>query len=342
MSSITNHILYKENPLTNWLIAKISKINISILFLCTLIFVIIGWLINCISSFPSFIFFQILFAIIFISSVFAIKYYEKTMETIHQKSSGDIKLQPIKDKNHRIRRNILNIICPVLGMIYFGIFASILINNYIFSPACIYLIIEYSISVPISLIGYMQYIYLWIFLKNVKNVDHIRKYDADYPSNTDWLVDLAKLYTVYRNGFFSLGVFYILGVIYFVFIEDFSILTKAWNYSVYFISLILFWGGVFLAIVVIFPISSAMMYQYITSITEKLKKQSVSYIIKNFPANAQFELKIQKTAVVIDIFNTPRYPIRDFAGILFSSALSIFNVAASIVAVLQFIQNSFR
>ena len=82
------------------------------------------------------------------------------------------------------------------------------------------------------------------------------------------------------------------------------------------------------------------MYQYIIAITEKLKKQSVSYIKRNYPANAKFELKIQKTSVVIDILNTPRYPIKDFAGILFSGALSLFNVTASIVAVLQFIQNS--
>lgn len=270
----------------------------------------------------------------------AIKYYEKMMARIHQKSSGDIQLQPIKDKNYRIRRNVMNIICPILVMVYFGILVSMLIGDYIYSPATIYLIIEYIVSVPISLIGYMQYIYLWILLKKVRNVNHIRKYDVDYPSNTDWLVDLARLYTVYRNGFFSLGALYIAGVIYFVFIEDFLILTNVWIYPKFFISLVLFWGGVFLAIVLVFPISSVMMYQYIIAITEKLKKQSVSYIKRNYPANAKFELEIQKTSVVIDILNTPRYPIKDFAGILFSGALSLFNVTASIVAVLQFIQNS--
>lgn len=272
MSNIANHIFYKENRLAGWLITKISKISVSILFLCTLLFIIMGWLINSVSSFPSFIFFQVLFAVIFLSSMLAIKFYEKMMARIHQKSSGDIQLQPIKDKNYRVRRNVMNIICPVLGMVYFGMLVSMLIGNYIYSPATIYLIIEYIISVPISLLGYMQYIYLWILLKKVRNVNHIGKYDVDYPSNTDWLVDLARLYTVYRNGFFSLGALYVAGVIYFVFIKDFSILTNVWIYPKFFISLVLFWGGVFFAIVVLFPISSVVMYQYIIAITEKLKK----------------------------------------------------------------------
>lgn len=79
--------------------------------------------------------------------------------------------------------------------------AVLLVNVNIRSLSAIYLIIVYTICVLVSFLGYLQYVYLAIYIVRLGNSKRIDIYDKEYPSNTGWINTLTKLYCRYRNTF---------------------------------------------------------------------------------------------------------------------------------------------
>lgn len=331
-----HHITIRENRYINSFINAIIRAKMLKLFPIAISFILIGYLMNLYEPFPSFYFFQVLFCFIFLGSIYAVKIYEGIMTEIHKHMSGDNTLLLIKDRNYRLRRSLINAIIPILISLYFGILAAILINEYLSKSTCIYLIIEYIIAVPVSLIGYLQYLYLLNFINSIKKAVMIKRYDSDYPAKTDWLVELSRLYGIYRNNFFIIGAMYVFGVIRFVFVEEYCILNKL-SYSLMIrVTLILFWGGVFVAIVVLFPLSCLLAHQNIVRIVENLKKQAVNEIRKEFPKVNSSEQRANRTALIIQIQDTADYPLKESAGKIISCFFSAVDLAASVVAILQF------
>lgn len=326
----------------NSIIVKIFEIidhtkAYTIIFI-TALFYFGGILINTGTPFPKFIFFHSLFTGIFIVAFFSVKYYESQMKEIHRLMAGDNALYPINDKIYRLRHSTLNLIVPPLACAFFGILTSILINVNIHKLSSYYLITTYAACVVVSFIGYLQYVYLFIYIWKLSyNNKRISMYNKDYPSNTKWIILLTKLYSNYRNIFFILGAAYVFGVIYFVLCGDFMVAEKISTCRWYGIPLLLFWGGVFVAIVIFFPISSIIEYRNIMKIVDNLKNQTVVDLNKMVPEYSQsYEMKIQKSYLIIAITNTPDYPIKDRVGVVFSSFITFINLAASIVAILQY------
>lgn len=332
------HLTKIDNNIVDRIFRFINHVNICVFLFVTGLFYFWGIIINHRHPFPQFIFFQFLFSVIFLIAFFSVRYFEKQMKEIHRLTAGDKSLQPINDKIYRIRRSALNLIIPPLAGLYFGVLALILVNVNIKLMSALYLILTYGICVLVSFLGYLQYVYLFIYIKSLShNTKTVTIYNKDFPANTKWVVLLAKLYSNYRNLFFVLGASYVFGVIYFVLCEKYMVLEKILSNKLYQIPLILFWGSVFIAIVVFFPISSIVEYSKIKAIIDNLKNQSIIDLNRKIPEYSEkHEVKMQKSFLIIAITNTPDYPFKDKLGIAFSAFITCVNLAASIVAILEY------
>lgn len=332
------HISYVDNSITNKILNIILQINGYAFILITMFFYSIGIIINHFITFPKFIVFQSLFMGIFVIAFFSVRYYEKQMKEINRLMAGDSTLFSINDKIYRLRHSALNLIVPPMAGVFFGCLASQLFNINLNSLSSLYLIAIYSVCVFVSFLGYLQYVYLFIYIKKLSNnTQKITILNRDYPSNTKWVVVLSKLYSNYRSIFFLLGAAYVFGVIYFVFCGDYKVIEKITVYKEYKNLLIIFWGSVFIAIVIFFPISTIVEYYNIKRIVENLKNQSILDLNRVMPSHSiSNELKMQKSSLIITIINTPDYPIKDNLAVIFSAFISFINLAASAVAILEF------
>ncbi len=332
------HITKIDNCITDKIIDSIVKINTYIFILVTFVFYSLGIVINYFVKFPKFIFFQSLFMGIFVIAFFSVRYFEEQMKEIRSLMLGDCTLFLINDEIYRLRHSALNLIVPPIAGLFFGCLASQLFNINIVSLSSFYLIGIYTICVLVSFLGYLQYIYLFIYIQKLRcTTKKISLFNKDYPPNTKWIVLLTKLCSNYRSIFFILGTAYVFGVIYFVLCGDYKVIEKITTDNVYKIVLVIFWGSVFLAIVIFFPISTIIEHWNIKRIVEKLKDQSIVDLNSSMPEHAiSNEEKMQKSSLIIAITNTPDYPIKDNLAIIFSAFISVINLAASVVAIIEF------
>lgn len=331
------HLLYTKSKYTDYIINLICSINTGITLIMIIFFYFLGIVLNFIEPFPNYLLFVSMFTFIFVVSFFSIRYFEKQSIEISRLMAGDKNLYPISDKNYRLRHSKINVWIPLCVCAYFGILAFTLVNVKLNTASAIYLVIVYIISVTTSLLGYLQYVHLSIFIKKLScNTSRIKKYDQDYPSNTKWLITLAHLFSIYRNIFFILGITYVFGVIYFVLCDGYNVLQKITKNPWLNISILLFWGGVLGAIVIFFPISCAVNYFNIKKIVNNLKEQTIIDINTTFSKKGDPLLRWQKSSLVIALMNTPNYPFKDIIGTAFSGIITCINLAASIVAILQF------
>lgn len=329
------HITNRKNMMVIHIFNMINNVNLWKFFLIIVSFYISGVIINFYIPFPCFWLFQNLFISIFIIAFFSIRYFQTKMKELRRMTAGDKTLHFINDKINRLQYSALNLIVPPIACFFFGCLAILLVNVNIKLLSGYYLILTYTSCVLISFLGYLQYIYLFIYIIKIGRKKEIYKYDEDYPSNTEWLTALAKLYCRYRNTFFILGMLYVFGVIYFVLCKDFNVIEKIKTFPEFKIVLFLFWGGVLCAIVIIFPIVSSIEYIYIRKIVDNLKEQSVLKINKSIFHDNDIRLKLEKANLVIAIRNTPDYPFKDALGIIFSSLVSCINLVTSISAIFQ-------
>lgn len=335
LQHLGTHIINKKNPAVICMFNYLDNVNIFVFSLAIILFYRIGCYVNYISPFPHFYFFHNLFIVISIIAFISVRYFQVQMTELRRMMSGDNNLHLINDKMSRLQLSILNIIVPPIAGSFFGGLAILLVNIDIKKISAYFLIIVYAFCVYISFLGYLQYIYLCVYIIRIGKNKHICKYDEDFPSNTEWLTTLTKLYCRYRNTFFVLGTMYVLGVIYFVLCKDFKVIEKLNTFPNFRIALLLFWGGVLCAIVILFPCISIIEYVYIHKIVDNLKEESVSKINKWVFNNEDLKLKLEKSNLVIAIRNTPDYPVKDVIGIIFSCIVTCINLAASISAIFQ-------
>ena len=177
-----NHIIYIKNPIVDRIFQFINNINIVKFFITICFFYTVGTFVNFYVPFPKFHLFQCLFTTIFIIAFISIRHFEKQMKELHRMMAGDKGLHRVNDKIDRLRRSALNIIIPPIAGAFFGMLAVLLVNVNIRSLSAIYLIIVYTICVLVSFLGYLQYVYLAIYIVRLGNSKRIDIYDKEYPS----------------------------------------------------------------------------------------------------------------------------------------------------------------
>lgn len=275
-------------------------------FFCILIFYnIIGIFVNYIDPFPLYGYFASLFNLIILISTFSIRYFLRQMNLILIKISGEPKFRNAKYTYEKIKESKIIFGIPIVVMIVYMGTGLPMIKPFQLSYSMIFALAAFIPSVYFSILVYIQYIALAVFVyKAYECNDKYLSYMEQCPAHSDILYLLSELLKYYRNSFFVIGTSYIAAFGLFTLSNSFGIDMSAKNYG-----LILGWGIIAIAIVFVFPVISYLEKRWMFSIIRDLKIISTKKIQKDFKENNGD--KIQASNLIISIWQTPDYPIKE-------------------------------
>lgn len=138
------------------------------------------------------------------------------------------------------------------------------------NPALCWILCLFSIVVYISIVGYLQYMSLFLYvikLADSKNTYPNKQLEVaeDITVELEWLQNLTKLCRIYRCAFFLLGSLYILAFGLFCFLPKMATNTNtAWFF--------ILWSIISIAIVIAFSITALIEQKKIKVIALRIKE----------------------------------------------------------------------
>lgn len=290
--------------------------------------------------FPSFIVFESMLSAILIIDIYSIQKFIIATHKIHEMMSGDEVFHAINTKFNNMQSSFCNFIIPITVVLFYSISGlSLLTINVNLIMISIFMV-TFVAAVFLSIIVYLQYVYLVIYIKRIANISTpIKNYDSHFPAETDWLVGLNKLYYSYRNAFFFIGTLYILAFGFFCFSKEYVLIESLSKTNT--VALILCWLVIFLAIVLVFPIVSIYEHYKIKSITQKLKAQSITFLEKSIePSLSKKGFFIERLVVenfIATIKNSTDLPQKSTWGQLYAIMSVIINLYTSIMTIVKIV-----
>lgn len=239
-----------------------------------------------------------------------------------------------------IKSNIY-IIGPISIVAIFGLGSCSMFGAIQFTPTLIWLVILFFVIVYVSIIGYLQYIVLAVYIRNLacgsEEYKRLPKSATEYiPAQSEWLQKLARLSHIYQSAFFTLGGTYIVAFSAFCWLPEMQVNI---NSPIF----VLLWSIIFVAIIFAFPIISILEYQWIKEIVSKLKKTYIKDLASESNINKKSrELgitpafhRVIQTIYATQIQNSKDYPVRSVLSVSYSVFLSAFNLVAAAITVFQ-------
>lgn len=329
-----------RNP--NDCLSAICRNKIKPLIVVTFLYSALGAALNYKWKFPRFFEFVFCFYFIGVLGLWAITYYSKKIKRI----TAALADQPTAKKANAFffrycAESDAYIICPLLIVLAFGIGGCSMFGAMEITPTLIWVLILFFFVVYISIIGYLQYVVLAIYIHNLaQGSGDFRKLPKAtvgcIPAQLDWLQDLTKLSHTYRSSFFTLGSAYILAFGAFCWLPEMLADTT----SIAFYAL---WGIILVVIVSFFPLISILEYRWIKKIVEQLK---VCYI-KDLTSETKFNPKLNVTPIspsfqrlvqmlcATQIINSRDYPLKSAWATCYAVFLTLLNLSATILTIAQ-------
>lgn len=241
-----------------------------------------------------------------------------------------------------VRKNPLYIVCPSVTVFIFGYGGCTMFGALSINMLFIWIMILFSIIVFISIYGYIQYIFLAIYIHKVatSNYELIglkHSLQECVPADIDWIQKLTKICHIYRTAFFSIGSLYIIAFSAFCYLPGFNANCNSLAYFV-------LWAIIFVAIVLFFPIVSFFEYIWIKKIVEKIKnayildiKKESSQLEKSSAVSppSKIQLLFFENMYAFKIMESRAYPITSFWAMGYSVALAVFNFLSAMITVIQ-------
>lgn len=285
--------------------AFLEKFDIKKFILIIAFYNFAGLLANNIDPFPLYGYFAVLFNLIVICSIFAIRFFLQQMNTIIIKVSGEPKFRASKYIYENFKKRKIYFAIPIIVIFVYMGTGIPMIKQFELNSSMIFALAAFIPSVYLSILVYILYIVLAVFLyKANKCNDKYLSYIEQCPANSDILYLLSELLKVYRNSFFTIGTSYIIAFGLFTLSNSFGIDVSVKNYG-----LMLGWGIIVLAIVLVFPSISYLEKRWMSSIIRNLKILTTKKIQKDFKENNGD--KLQASNLIIAIWQTPDYPIKE-------------------------------
>lgn len=292
--------------------------------------------------FPHFLKFVFGFLFIGVLDLWAIARFSKKISSI----VAAVADQPAAKKaNHIFHRYCLQsplyILAPLAVVLIFGIGGCSMFGAMSLNPTLIWVLILFFFVVYISIIGYLQYIVLAVYIRNLaSDSGKFKKLPKSMvecvPAQLEWLQDLTKLSHTYRSCFFTLGSSYIIAFGAFCWLPEMQANTSTPAFF-------LLWGIIFVVIVLLFPIVSVLEYCWIKQIVEHLK---ASYI-EDLEAESKLTRKssahvlspaterLAQTLCAMQIMNSRDYPLKSAWATCYAAVLSVFNFGAAAATIMQ-------
>ena len=340
LNKITNKCHFYFFTPSNWQ-REIQKKKVFIMLVITLlIYFFIGIVLNIIWKFNYFYLYFFLFSLILVGAIFAEYKYTKSTDKIRALTNHIEGAQKANSFYSKYNHSIIHALIPILTVLLFGIGGTVLYSTITFTPTVIWCLCFFVLVVHVSIIGYVQYIMLLIYIGKLANNDIpyknlIKESVHVLPSEISWLKELARVSHFYRNIFFSLGSLYIIAFSGFCFLPNFNVAIE----HVFFYIL---WGVIFIAIALIFPIVSIFEFYLIKKILRKVKSSYVNDLVKenNLFSDAMPEWIKPSLSMIENVFaetinKSESYPIPKRLSLSYAFIISIINLGASIATLLQ-------
>lgn len=233
-------------------------------------------------------------------------------------------------------KSAIFIAAPTIIVLVFEIGGCLMFGSIYLSPTLIWILLLFATVVYISIIGYIQYIFLAVYIfklsRGKNRYKGLEKNSVEcIPADIPWIKRLTKLAHIYRSAFFTLGCAYIIAFAAFCYLPEF-------NADVQSASFFLLWGIIFFAIVLTFPVISIMEYQWIKQIVTQLKE---SYVIdlenecnlmsKTNPTPLTY---LVKSICARQVLNSKEYPLPSMWTASYAAILSVVNFVASVTTIM--------
>ncbi len=300
-------------------------------------FVVLGALLQQKYSFPCFYPFVGLFLFIGVFCLLSEWYYCKAIREItgalrHQKCAADA--------NFFIStwgtRSAGFVAVPAATVLVFGTGGCLMFGAFQLTPTFVWVLLLFSAVVAISIVGYLQYLCLAVYIAKLscssERYRALEKGPANYvPAELSWIQKLTGLSHRYQAVFFTIGCAYITAFSGFCFWPDMKAKTST-------LSFYILWGIIFAAIVLTFPIISVLEHSWIKQIVRHLKE---SYI-----HDLEREQKLLKRAhsdqfasIVVSIsarqiLDSKDYPFCSLWGSGYAVVMTIINFTAAATTIL--------
>lgn len=312
------------------------------LIIITLLYSALGFALNYKWEFPHFYEFVLCFFFIGLLGLWAITYFSRKIKKI----TATLTDQPAAKKANSFffrycAESNIYIIGPISIILLFGIGGCSMFGAIELTPTLIWVLILFSFIVYISIIGYLQYIVLAIYIYNLAHsTSDYRKLPKTavgcIPAELNWVQELTKLSHTYRSVFFTLGSAYILAFGAFCWLPEMIADTSS-------IAFYVLWGIILVVIVSFFPIVSVSEYKWIKKIVEKLKASYINDLtnekkidakLKITPVSPSYQRLIQMLCAT-QIINSKDYPIKSAWATSYAIFLSLLNLSATIFTIVQ-------
>ncbi len=320
-------------------VSPISK-KIKILGIFSFTILISAIYCNCKYPFPHFWYFIITFGCIGLGASFSILFFTKTINEI---IGLTVKEPPCEKARILVQKcQILktNRIVPCLVVVIFGVGGCIMFSELQITPTFLCCISIFAFVVYISILGYLKYIYLCMFIYKIafstKRYKHLPKMQsAKIPPSINWFKKLENLFLIYQAAFFFLGLLYIIAFWKFCFSPEFGVMID----SIIFFFL---WFIIFIAIVLTFPVVVLLEKNWIKKIEENMiefyfleSKKDMLFFEEKYKFSEIFADAIRRN-IIENIMEKKENNVKNIIFKSYSSAMTIINFVVSIITIFQF------
>ncbi len=294
-------------------------------------------------SFPYFEFYVFILGCIGLIALESIKYYNKKMPQITTSLTIVGRLQSANIFYYKyVYKNIIYLILPIAIAIIFGYGGCLMFDSLSVDILFIWIMFLFSVVVYLSIVGYVQYIFLAIYIYKItiskaKLLNFQHSLNECIPADLEWIQSLTKLSHVYRTSFFTIGCMYIIAFGLFCHLPEFNANCNSLIYYA-------LWGIILIAIVIAFPIISILEHYWIKKIVKKTKDTYISDLKKesNYLKKTCKDAKIGNTQSFLleniyafRIMESRDYPIISIWNMGYNVLLAIFNFLATVITVFQ-------
>lgn len=322
-----------------------SKKRIKILGLISTTILFFSIYCNFKYPFPHFWYFIITFECIGTGAFFSVFYFRKTVDKILGLTANEPPCEKARILIQKCQILKINQIAPILVVVIFGMGGCIMFSKLQVTPTFLCCMIIFVSVVYISILGYLKYIYLCVFIYKIafssKKYKHLPKMQsAKIPPNINWYKKLENLLYIYQSAFFLLGLLYIIAFGKFCFSPEFGVVVNSFIF-------IFLWLIIFIAIVLTFPIVVFLEINWMKKIEDNMvdfyfleSKKDILFFEQKYKFSELFADVLRRN-IIENIMDKKDNKVKNIIFKSYSSAMTVINFMVSIITIIQFCEVDF-
>lgn len=331
-----NRLLQEPDELLNIIIKDRKKESISF----SILYIIVGYMFQQIWSFPYFVVFVPCFCLIGIAAIFFIHYFSIKMQIVTSSIANQKAAENANAMYYSYgKKSLFYTVIPLSIVCVFGYGGCSIFGALQITPTLIWMLSLFAVVVYISIIGYLKYVVLALYIYKLAISEYrykgLPKSSIEcIPIQLKWLQELTKLYHMYRSAFFTVGGAYIFAYSIFCWLPKTEAdVSRPWFF--------ILWSIISVAVVLVFPIISLLEYKWIKKIVGQLKCSYIDDLFneeRRMPKNNKVNTvspKVITTIYAIQIMDSQEYPVKSLLSTSYSICITVFNIFASIATIVS-------